>query len=784
MEAKQPRYPHPVSLTPATSLLELPGCTPEPLMSYLKALGVFRLVSQQADPQCRAAWQAGRLRLHTSLDRETLTAFFATRYQPSPFFSPWNGDGGFLTESGSSFETIQAIRTSTDPRLAPLRDAIAKIESMTILKEFGQARADAKALEKKKKAKQATEAELEQLKTVTKRVKELKETILYQIRTEFPDDALGWFDTCLQIGEDGFSVAPALGSGGVDGRMEFSANFLANILLVLDHPESSAWLASSIFADGLATLHPSSIGQFSPGDIGGPNATQGFEGSSTINPWDYILLIEGTPLLAGAISRRCRAGQFGKAAFPFTVNPTAQDSDSVERKDSNTARGEIWLPLWHKPLRLAELERLFGEGRAEWSGAQSRTSVDFAKAVAAHGIDRGIRSFSRHGFLQRNGLAFLATPLGRFDVRSRENVHLLREADAWIERFRNACTDKAPARFPAALRRLDSAVFDYCRFGGTDRFQAILIALGHTERLLAGSPKFRADAWLHPLRGLSSDWVSAADDHSPEFEIAVALAGIRGDSGDPGIRTNLEPIARSNKGGLDWNDDSTDAVWSRGDLAANLAAVLERRVLAWKKDSLPAPPLASCRSVRPATLSAFLHDELDDEKIEALLWGLLGCRIEPRPATAEPRPPVDAPPLPRIYPLLKTAFTGLHHQSLRPKNLEPREAALWEKLILVRPDARLLQLLRAGNLPEASTLAGRRARHADIIPADIDWQSDPPPAGLDPTRLAAALLLPIHPATLLSLWAKVAQAASLCPLPPASLCPPPDRQAACPTFSN
>lgn len=730
--------------------LLLPGCTPEPLMNYLKALGVFRIVSQQADPNCRAAWKDGRFVLSTTLNRDDLLTFFTTRYHPSPHFSPWNGDGGFLTETGSSFDTIEAIRTSTDPRLAPLREAITKIETMTILKEFGQCRASAKVLDKKKKAKTATDDELEQLKRLTKRVKDLKETILYQIRTEFPDNALGWFDTCLQVGEDGFSVAPALGSGGVDGRMEFSANFLANILLVLNHSESAAWITSSLFAEGLATLYASSIGQFSPGDIGGPNATQGFEGSSTINPWDYILLIEGTPLLAGAIYRRCRAAQFGKAAFPFTVLPTSQDSDSVERKDSNTARGEVWLPLWHKLLRLAELERLFGEGRAEWSGGQSRTSVDFAKAVAAHGVDRGITSFSRHGFLQRNGLAFLATPLGRFDVRARENVHLLRQTDAWNERFRRACTDKAPVRFPAALRRLDSAVFDYCRFGDTERFQAILIALGHAERLLAGSLKFRDSAYLKPLANLAADWVSAADDHSPEFEIAVALAGIRGESPDPGLRANLEPVARSVKGGLDWHDSSTDAVWTRGDLTANLAAVLERRVLAWKKDNLPAPPLTSCRSVRPATISAFLHGELDDEKIEALLWGLICCRIEPRPADADSRQPVDAPPLPRIYPLLKTAFTGLHRDSTRPKHLDPRQTALRENLITVCPDARLLQLLRAGNLAEACTLAARRARHADLTPADCNWEHET--LITDSNRLAAALLLPIHPLSLMNLW--------------------------------
>jgi CRISPR-associated protein Csx17 len=743
--------------TQALNLIALPGCTPEPLMNYLKALGVFRLVSEQLDPQCRAAWRDGRLALFTNLSEEEVIAFFAKSYQPSPHFSPWNGDGGFLTESGASFSTIEAIRTSTDARLAPLREAITKIGAMAILKDFGQSRAETKTLEKKKKAKRATPAELAELKKLTKRVKTLKETILFQIRTEFPDNAIGWFDTCLQVGEDGFSVAPVLGSGGVDGRMEFSANFLANILLVLDHAESPAWIASSLFARGLAKLHPASIGQFSPGDIGGPNATHGFEGSSTINPWDYILLIEGTPLLAGAISRRCRTAQFGRAAFPFTVTPTAQDGDSVEQKDSNTARGEIWLPLWRKPIRLAELERLFGEGRAEWSGGQSRTSVDFAKAVAAHGIDRGIESFSRHGFLQRNGLAFLATPIGRFDVRAREDVHLLREADPWIERFRRACTDKTPARFSAALRRIDSAVFDYCRFGNTERFQAILIALGQAERSLADGTKFRESAWLHPLRGLSSAWVNTADDGSPEFEIALALAAIRGESGDPGLRANLEPVARNSKGRIDWKEGSADAVWTRGNLAANLGAVLGRRVLSWRQHDLPAPTLTSCRHVHLSSVSAFLHAELDDEKIENLLWGLLGCRIEPRSMTDDPRPPVDAPPLPRCYPLLKTAFTGLHSKSFRPKNLNPQQADLWSKLVNVRPDARLLQFLAAGDLPEACNLATRRARNAELTPAIERWQGEPIPSELCPTRLAAALLLPISPHNLIRLWTLIAR---------------------------
>ncbi|MEO2088572.1 MAG: hypothetical protein ABGY75_03620 [Gemmataceae bacterium] len=40
--------------------LRLEGCTPEPLMGYLKALGVLRLLSEQLpDAAVRGWWEAG-----------------------------------------------------------------------------------------------------------------------------------------------------------------------------------------------------------------------------------------------------------------------------------------------------------------------------------------------------------------------------------------------------------------------------------------------------------------------------------------------------------------------------------------------------------------------------------------------------------------------------------------------------------------------------------------------------------------------------------------------------
>jgi CRISPR-associated protein Csx17 len=75
--------------------LMLQGCTPEPLMSYLKALGILRLVAEQADPEACGAWRAGTFVLSTKLDETALMKFFLEAYQPTPMLAPWNGGCGF-----------------------------------------------------------------------------------------------------------------------------------------------------------------------------------------------------------------------------------------------------------------------------------------------------------------------------------------------------------------------------------------------------------------------------------------------------------------------------------------------------------------------------------------------------------------------------------------------------------------------------------------------------------------------------------------------------------------
>jgi CRISPR-associated protein Csx17 len=56
--------------------LVLHGCTPEPLMLYLKALGIVQFVAEQTVAKAREAWRCGIVLLSWAFDEDSLTGFF------------------------------------------------------------------------------------------------------------------------------------------------------------------------------------------------------------------------------------------------------------------------------------------------------------------------------------------------------------------------------------------------------------------------------------------------------------------------------------------------------------------------------------------------------------------------------------------------------------------------------------------------------------------------------------------------------------------------------------
>ena len=95
---------------------DLEGCAPAPMAHYLKALGILRLVAEQADAGARGWWEGDRFRLATSLSSEALIAYFRDAYVPTPLVAPWNGGTGFYPGDKKAQRAITGIRKHPSPR--------------------------------------------------------------------------------------------------------------------------------------------------------------------------------------------------------------------------------------------------------------------------------------------------------------------------------------------------------------------------------------------------------------------------------------------------------------------------------------------------------------------------------------------------------------------------------------------------------------------------------------------------------------------------------------------
>lgn len=668
--------------------LRLEGCAPEPLAHYLKALGVLRLVGEQADPDARGFWDGDTFILRSRFDVAALVAFFAERYVPTPIVSPWNGGSGFYP--GDQMTGIDGISVSEQPRLAAYRGTIA-----------------------------AARRVLAGLGTAAKPDKSDKPRLLETLRGELDDFALAWLDAAVVLTDDGPRFPPLLGTGGNDGRLEFANNFMQRLAELLLSPPEPALLRGALLGEPTAGLAKGkAVGQFFPSAAGGANAGPGFARDSFLNPWDFVLMLEGALLFTAAVTRRLEAAAPGTMAFPFTVRAAASGYASSAGSDEQETRDELWLPLWRGPAGLAELRALLAEGRAKVRlGGGSRpvvTGVDFARAITGLGIDRGLHSFVRFGFHVRNGLSYLATPLGRWRVPAQpsEHVELLAPLDRWLVSFRRAATGAhAPASHGRALRRLESAILGLCRSGGPAAVQAVLIALGQAEAELARARGEATQQGLRPVPPLPPLWLIGAADDSPEFRLAATLA-----SAD--LRPRLVPVRRG-----EWIPRGADdgrTVWGDGDLVRNLLAVLLRG------DVERAQGRAQGRAQSPdarhfatlADLAAFIDAGVDDYRIESLARGL--ALLDWRSVPAATPPPVDGPPPPAAFAALALALTWCPEGQV------------------ARRTPGLLARAVAGDLPGAVSMALRRLQGYGLRTRVM--------AGLDAAgrrvRLAAALAFP------------------------------------------
>jgi CRISPR-associated protein Csx17 len=686
----------------------LAGCRTQPMGSYLKAMGVFRILAEQADPDIRAAWSDYGFVVESHLGRDGILEFFEAQYHPSLLFNPWGGRSGFYDGNSekAAREALAAIAASDDPRLSHARDAIGLVQALL---------ADLGITDKP----DDDEAKIE---------------LMQACRARLPDHLLDWLDAVVVLTETGRRFPPLLGTGGNEGSGSYTSGFAQQLLAAMDAAAGPGRLRASLLGhNGTGLFGKQSPGHFDPGAVGGPNGSLGFEGSVATNPWDYILTLEGTLCFAAAVTRKLGSSTGGASAFPFTVKPASIGYGSSSRADEADARGEVWFPVWSRPASYREISMLLSEGRVDVGRRRARNGLDFARAVASLGVDRGIDGFERYGYLQRNGLSIMAVPLGYWAVADREPVTLLDDIDGWLDGFRRkAMSDRAPASVARALRRIESAAMAVCRQSRPQVWQDLIIALGQADRAMARSGRRDSDAPYRPAGRLTKKWLRHADDGSPEFRLAASLASIQAVFKNgrvilPAMRGHFLPLDRTSVKPMFTADrTSYDLEWIDGDLVGSLLATLLRRLQVGAKENLNEAVIAPAAFATVADVEAFIGGRVDDRRIASLAVGLGGLSDWGRLDAAELRG--DTATLPADHAILRTI---LYSRSIPEVMPNPREL----------PPA-LVRAFSAGRLDAAIGNAVRLLRAAGAPPIVRGGFVRKPEAL---RRAAAALLFALHP---------------------------------------
>ena len=661
------------------SRVALAGCRAEPLGSYLKALAVLRLVSEQADPEARGWWEQDCFHLESKLDQSALVDFFLTTYRPTPILAPWNGASGFYPKDRKV--GIEAIASSEGDRFDEYRRAIALAREIP---EVAQGKGGSKTEDDDRRV-----------------------AVLKACRNAMPDACVGWLDAAVGLSADGKrAFAPILGTGGNEGHLDYSNNFMEHVAELLIQPDRKIpvreLLGNALFGDETSGFKLCAVGQYDPGRAGGANQGVDVKGGSASNPWNFVLTLEGAVAWVAGLYRRQGMAYRLILCSPFTVKPSPVGYSSAADRDKTMARAEIWTPLWSRPARYAEMKALIREGRASLDTKPAQTGLDFAQAACMLGVDRGISGFVRYNLVERRGQGYyIALPAGRFPVGYRKDSDLVRELSRVLDPADRRFPDP-PAAYASSRRRVDEAMYDLLLRGGAAALQDLAAALGRLHRwiLINGKP-------VRLPSDLSPHWVDRLQD-APEARIAAALAGMW-DRDVGAIRENLDR-------------NSNRFAWVGRDLADRMISVLERRVLTADAAGSRRNPFGSPCEAPVTDAARFLEGSVDDGLLEDLLFAFL---LVDRRRKTEPHEAENDVEVWPVYALLKHLFL-------------PHGVASPEGVVQLRPDLTVLSLLKAGRVGPAAEVAVRRLRIAGLCPIEVDYEG-----GVDGRRLAAALLIPV-----------------------------------------
>jgi CRISPR-associated protein Csx17 len=619
--------------------IALNGCSPIPLARYLKALGVLKVVANQSERSVRCRWSNRVFYIETGFSESGLTSFFLERYVPTAIVVPWSGSDFFGVDRNAkratfpkpptSSRVIEAFLNSTSPRLKEYRDTIQAVFRAM----------DCSGVCAKKSIEGSGSPQ-----------RKLKADFIRTLRSMLPEPVVEWIDCAAVIEQEApYFNAVLGGGGGSDGNSHFSDNYMQSLWMALPDFETQRkrpiTAVGGVLFDSRQALNESLFEHQSSGTriaglspvlfdatrVGGPNQTTGFQAKASSNPWDFILMLEGSSLFSGALGRKLDASSEPSARFPFLfeASPVGLGASFL----GESAGRELWLPIWSKLAGLEEIRAILSEGRIEKHGRMARRGTDVFVATAQFGFDRGISEFQRIGFFKgRIGgdNYFTAVDQGYITPNRNEAIDLLRDFDAQMDQLISAAkADRCPTSIRRRAVELDTAIaaLAVATESRGERLQTVLIALGRLERALSRSLAWSQER-IRPIQGLRLEWLAQTNDGSREFRLARSVAGMRARLGDETlwIRQHLEPLANNatkERLWVKWDQrSSNDVVWHEGDLSKVLIEIVMRRRIRFEQAGANGWPDWSPFKARLDDIAAFIEGRTDGALLADLIWGL------------------------------------------------------------------------------------------------------------------------------------------------------------------
>jgi CRISPR-associated protein Csx17 len=217
--------------------------------------------------------------------------------------------------------------------------------------------------------------------------------------------------------------------------------------------------------------------------------------------------------------------------------------------------------------------------------------------------------------------------------------------------------------------------------------------------------------------------LDAVDETSNELSLAVCLAA-------GGVRHYLSAARRFGKT-YGWGDEDGNRVWSDRPLVDNLIAIARRREAT---GSWPALDAGVC--ARPLDVAAFLAGDVDDERLDALVWGLCSLACE-RSTDVQSE---EGHALPAVFAITRLALT-------------PHPIAGVE----LPHTPGVLARLAAGDAVAATRAAERRLRGAGLVARCGPIST----TGYLARRAAAAQVFPLDSSTIAAMRRQIIRTTSL-----------------------